>query len=70
VEDSIKLGNVRNGMLFKMNDCKSGADPPKNVSGSTGIDTNWLLETRQHSVKIGNGLCIMVINFSNAGPFV
>ena len=38
VADKMNLGNVGNGMPYKKKDFKSGADPPKKVSGSTGTD--------------------------------
>jgi hypothetical protein len=68
VEDKIKFGNVGNEMLCNSNDSKFGADPPKNVSGSTGIDSDSFSETRRNCVKTGNGSSIAAIGFSNAEP--
>src|SRR6266850_438160 len=64
----MKLGNVGNGIPRNSNDSKCGEDPPKNVSGSTGVDTELSLEMRLHCVKTGNGSSIAAIDFSNAEP--
>ena len=32
--DKRSLGNPGNGMLVKKSDCRRGADPPRNISGS------------------------------------
>ena len=62
----INLGNDGNGMLPNRNDCRHGADPPKNVSGSAGTDSS--VEFSERCVKTGSGLCSIVTNFSSTGP--
>ena len=70
MEDRIKCGNVGNGIPRNVNRSKCGADPPKNVSGSTGIDTELFVEMRLHCVKTGNGPSIVAIDFSNVEPIL
>jgi hypothetical protein len=65
VEDAIDWGN---GMRCDMNVSRSGADPPKKVSGRSGTDSSY--DTRQQYVKVGSGRCIAAASFSNAGPAV
>jgi hypothetical protein len=36
--EKTNLGNDRNGIPDNMNVSRCGLDPPKNVSGTTGID--------------------------------
>jgi hypothetical protein len=43
------LGNDGNGIPFNEHDRRRGADPPKNVSGSTGIELS--VESSKKSVK-------------------
>jgi hypothetical protein len=57
-----KFENVGNGMPDKMNSSRSGADPPKNVSGSTVLRLKYLI--------IGSGSCITATNLSNAEPCI
>ena len=39
-EHRTNLGNDGNGIPFNEHDRRRGADPPKNVSGSTGIESS------------------------------
>ena len=68
VADKINLGKVGKGMLIKVNPSRSGADPPKNASGSTDADVSNV--TSWSFVRSGNGSCIMATKFSNPGPFM
>src|SRR5712691_2656340 len=66
VKRKINLGNDGNGMPHNRNIRRRGADPPKNVSGSTGTDSS--VDCSNNLVKTGNGLCITWTNFSSTGP--
>src|SRR6266850_7506891 len=68
VEDKINLGNVGNGIPRNMNISRCGADPPKNVSGSTATDS--FHDSRRKSFKVGSGCCIAAASCSNAEPLM
>jgi hypothetical protein len=69
VADKMNLGNDGNGMPDKWNDCRRrGADPPKNVSGSTGTFSS--VDPRKKFVKTGSGPFIAATNFFNAGTLM
>ena len=53
-------------MPLNENVLRRGADPPKNVSGSTGTDSS--VEFRKNLVKSGSDSCSTVTNFSSSGP--
>ena len=59
-------GNDGNGIPFSPNDRRRGANPPKNVSGSTG--TNSSSELSEKCFKTVSGSCGAVTNFSSTGP--
>ena len=68
MEDEINWGNVGNGMPRNRNVPRSGADPPKNVSGSAGTDVSN--DLRRKLFKVGRGCFIAVASFSNAEPLI
>ena len=66
MEDEINLGSVGKGMPHKSNFLRSGAGPPKHVSGSTGTDSSS--DLRPNSCKVGSGCCIAEVSCFNAVP--
>src|SRR6266850_7569295 len=68
VDDKINLGNVGNGMPYNKNVSRCGADPPKNVSGSTDAELSY--DSRRKSFKVGSGCCIAAASCSNAEPLM
>jgi hypothetical protein len=66
VEDKINRGYVGNRMPSNMNVSTSGADPPKNNSGSTGTTRHRKYDLKLKCFKVGSGCCIAVDSFSNA----
>ena len=52
------FGNPENEMPYKWNDCRRGADPPKNESGRTGFIPIYLARLRFFSA--GNSTCINI----------
>ena len=63
-EHRTNLGNDGNGNSFNEHDRRRGADPPNNVSGSTGIESS--VENSKKCVKTGNCSCNTVTDVS--GP--
>src|SRR6266478_592426 len=67
VADKSSFRNPGNGMRVKESDCRRGADPPKNESGSTGTVSSS--ENSSRDVSAGNGFSIAARSLPD-GEFV